>query len=204
MATKSVQTKILEDPADALKKFRLQMPASGDPRVVVNLAGVGRTVIQTRTLKGIGSGGKAFAPYSTKPYYAPIDRRPPGYKKPTGGRTTSLRTGKPMKSAYFEGGYGQYHAAQGFGSKVTLSNSNKMLASIQIAASSPVVATLFFAGREEAAKAHGHEFGTTTTKRPFFDLSDFVSIKALESEFLDSVRDMAKRAKIEFERRGLK
>ena len=196
MAGKTIQTRILSSPVDSLKKFRLGLPASGDPRIVVNLAGLGKSLITTRTQKGEGAGGRSFAPYSKKTYYAPIDRRPPGYPSPSGGEPT-----KSGKSVKYAGGYAEYHGAQGFGSKVTLTVSGSMLGAIQIAVGGPTVAYLFFASREQAAKAHGHQFGTVVPKREFFDLSDFESEQELKAETVKELRSLARRAKLELQGR---
>jgi hypothetical protein len=195
-------TKIRESPVDELAKFRKQLPASGGRKLVVILAGKGKALIQARTVQGIGAGNRPFTPYSKKTYYAPVERRPPGYKKPTGGRTEHAVTGKPLKTVAYDGGYGQYKAAYGLGSRPTLSVSNKMLAAISIAEVSAKTAILYFHGREEAAKAHGHHFGTTVPKREFFDLSDFKNRKELQTELVKQVRQMAKKARLELDRRS--
>ena len=195
-------TKVRESPVDELKRLREQLPANGGRKLVAILAGKGKALIQTRTVAGLGAGNKPFKPYSKKRYYAPIENRPPGYEKPSGGRDTHLLTGKPLKSMAYDGGYGEYKAAYGLGSKPTLSVSGKMLGAISIAEVSAKVAVLYFAGREEAAKAHGHQYGTTVPQREFFDLAGFKNRREMEAELLVQVREMARRAKLEIERRG--
>ena len=191
MASTSMRTRIVSSSKDSLTKFRLQMPASGDPRIAVNLAGAGKTIIQMRTAAGKGAGGKPFTPYSTKPIYMPVDKRKPGYKKPAGGRPS-----KSGKSVFYAGGYAEYKSAGGFGATPQLSVSNQMLGSIQIGVMASNHAFLFFANREAAAKAHGHEFGTGVPQRSFFDLSDFASEAAMRAEALQYMREAAKRAKL--------
>jgi len=204
MAKNSVQMKILSSPTDNLKKLRQQMPGSGDQRAVVRLAGEAKALIAARTVRGISSSGAPFSPYKTgKTYYAPVARRPPGYPMPTGGRTTHLTTGKPLKTVAYGGGYGQYKQGIGRGAKVQLNVSGQMLGAIAIASSSPTLAILFFTSREEAAKAHGHEFGTTVPRRPFFGIDDIQSVEALRKELAGYMRQIARAAKLELDRRGL-
>jgi hypothetical protein len=198
----TIRTKIISSATDNLAKLRMSMPASGDPTVVVNLAGLGRTVIIARTQKGLGAGNKPFSDYKPGTYYAPVDKRPPGYPQPSGGRTKHLRTGKPLKSVAY-GSYGDYKRGIGRSGRPDLTISGKMLGAIQIATVSAREAHLFFAGREEAAKAHGHEFGTTTTARPFFDLSDYASESQLRLAAFNELRDLARRAKLELKGRAV-
>ena len=197
MAVGPIQTRIITSPVDSLAKLRRGMPASGDPRLIIELAGVGRTVIITRTQKGEGPGGTPFAKYSTRTYYAPIDRRHPGYPKPSGG--TATRGGKTVKYA---GGYAEYKRGIGRGARPDLTVSGSMLGAIQIANAGPTVAFLFFASALEAAKAHGHQFGTTVPKRPFFDLSDFPSAQSLEAEAFRFLKALSRKAKLELQGRA--
>lgn len=169
--------------------------------MIVALAGKARSWVIARTSKGEGPGGKPFSSYKTGIYYAPIAKRPPGYPKPSGGRRKHLRTGKPLKSVAYAEGYAGYKAAIGRGKKPQLSVSGKMLGAIQIATISTQEAHLFFASREEAAKAHGHEFGTTVPKRVFFDLSDVESEGQLNRVLAKELRNMARKAKLELEGR---
>lgn len=198
----TVRTRIIESPVDELKRFREKMPGSRDTRAIAELAGVGKGLIVARTSSGVGAGNRPFTPYSTKPYYAPIERRPAGYPKPSGGRSESLRGGKAMKSVFYAGGYKDYHSGIGRGSRVTLGVSGGMLNAISIATAGPMVAYLFFADRKEAAKAHGHTFGTVVPRRPFFDLSDFNSETMLKLELLRLLRKAAKAARLELKARG--
>ena len=109
MAKKSFQTRILESPKDNLDKLRKQMPLAGGQRLIAQLAGAAKGLITQRTSAGISSSGSTFAPYKTGgTYYAPVERRPPGYPKPTGGRTTHEKTGAPLKSVAYDTGYGGY------------------------------------------------------------------------------------------------
>ena len=61
---------------------------------------------------------------------------------------------------------------------------------------SPRAALLFFAGREEAAKAHGHQFGTVVPKRPFFGLAGVGDRQQLEAEALKWLREVGKKARL--------
>ena len=196
MAKQSIQTRILESPVDSLAKLRRGMPASGDPRMVVNVAGVAKSLITTRTQRGEGAGGKPFTAYSKKTYYAPVERRTPGYPSPTGGAPT-----KSGKSVKYAGGYAEYKQGLGFGSKVTLTVSGQMLGAIAISVGGPTVAFLFFTSSEQAAKAHGHQFGTVAPKREFFDIDDFESITALKAQAFKDLRALARKAKLELQGR---
>lgn len=195
------RTRILKSPVDSLHRFRAQLPAGGDPRPVFNLAGAARSHIIARTSRGEGPGGRPFPSYKPGIYYAPIAKRPVGYPKPSGGRRKTLKTGRAMKTVAYAEGYAGYKAGIGRGKTPQLSVSGKMLGAIQIAQISATEAHLFFAGREEAAKAHGHEFGTTVPKRVFFDLSDIESETELRRLLVKNIRDMARRAKLELEGR---
>lgn len=191
MASNSMRTRIVSSSQDNLAKLRLQLPASGDPHMAVNLGGLGKTLITQRTSAGIGAGGKPFTPYKAGPYTAPVDKRPPGYPKPSGGEPS--KSGKTVKY----GSYADYKAAIGRGATPQLSVSGQMLAAIQVGTLGPNHAFLFFSSREEAAKAHGHEFGTTTTQRSFFDLSDFASDVAMREEALRYMKAAAKKARLQ-------
>src|SRR5690242_12687860 len=67
-----------------------------------------RALIEMRTLAGDDIEGNPFVAYSTKPMYAPTEKRPVGYPMPAGGVLT-----KSGKSMYFGGGYRQYKAGIG-------------------------------------------------------------------------------------------
>lgn len=125
-----------------------------------------KSIITNRTLLGTSPSGATFPAYSQKEYRAPIDNRPPGYPKPKGGRKKSLKGKRDLKAMVFKS-YAAYKAGIGRGSKPQLSVSNKMLMDIQVAASGRT-ATLFWADRLSAAKAHGHHHGG----RPFFDINE--------------------------------
>lgn len=190
MASTAFRTRVLSSSRLELKKFRSRFPASGDPRLVVELAGEGKALITQRTAAGIGSGNKPFAAYKPGPYRASVGRRPAGYPTPSGGSPS--KSGKTV----LYGSYGEYKSAIGRGAKPQLSISGGMLGAISIATVSSREAHLFFSSREEAAKAHGHETGTTTTKRPFFDLSDFDSQDAMRTEMLKYMTRAAKASKL--------
>jgi hypothetical protein len=203
VASKSWTTKVRETPVDNLKKLRADLPKAGGQRLVTSLAGKGKALIQARTARGVGAGNKPFAPYRDYVYRAPIEKRPPGYPRPTGGRDGHIKTGKALKNVVYMDGYAGYKVAIGMGRTPQLSVSGRMLGAISITTQSAEVAFLFFAGREEAAKAHGHEMGTAPkVKRPFFDLSGYDIRAQMEADALKYIREIAKAAKVEFNRRG--
>jgi hypothetical protein len=164
----------------ALKALQFGMRSSANVLAVANAA---RMVIVNRTLhEKLDVNRQPFTPYGTKRYYAPIEKRPPGYPIPSGGRTvaeshymhkttaygssSTLRGGRKLKTMAFDDGYGEYKAGIGRGSTPQLSVSNRMLSDIQARVLTLKSAVLFFGNRLSAAKAHGHHFG----KRPFFGL----------------------------------
>jgi hypothetical protein len=165
-------------PALRALQFGLESPAN-----IVAVANAAKMVIINRTLhEKLSLDRQPFRPYSTDVYYAPVDKRPPGYPKPSGGRTqreshythkttsygslSTLRGGKKLKTVAYDGGYGEYKAALGLGSAPQLSVSNRMLSDIQVRFTTARSALLFFGNRLSAAKAHGLHFG----KFPFFGL----------------------------------
>lgn len=202
IVAKNWTAKVLSSPVKNLAKFQSDLPKQGGRKLVAILAGKARTVIIGRTTQGLDVGNKPFTPYSREVYRAPISRRPPGYPKPTGGRSENILTGKPIDSMVYDSGYGQYKAGIGRGSKVQLNVSGKMLGAIQIALTGATTAVLFFAGREEAAKAHGHQYGTAPrVKREFFGIDGLDSRKKLDDAAREYLLDAAKRARIEIARR---
>ena len=153
------------------------------PANILAVANAARAVIVNRTLiEKLNVNRVPFNPYSTKVYYAPVEKRPAGYPKPTGGRTVSkshyshrktaygssstLHGGRKLKTVAYDGGYGEYKAALGFGSTPQLSVSNRMLSDIQAQIVNAKRAILFFGSRLSAAKAYRHHTG----KFPFFGI----------------------------------
>ena len=136
-----------------------------------NMMDVGNTakaVIVMRTGRGESLEGGQFPAYSTEPYYASIERRPPGYPAPAGGRNTARRVGRKLKVHIYEGGYGEYKSAMGFGDKPQLSVSQSMLTDIQVMPMGRATVMLFFGDRLSAIKAYGLHYG----KFPFFGLTE--------------------------------
>ena len=146
----------------ALKKLIGSMDGKRNIQLVANSV---KAVITNRTLLGQSLSGGSFKPYSTKTYYAPIERRSPGTPAPTGGRNTHKKTGKKLKSMIYHS-YATYKAAMGFGATPQLSLTNKMLMAMQVSVISARKAIIFFAGALQNAKAHGLHHG----KFPFFGI----------------------------------
>lgn len=147
-----------------LKALQVGLESTANVLAVANAA---RMVIINRTLhEKLDLNRQPFAAYGTKRYYAPVDKRPPGYPAPSGGRTTALKGGRKLKTVAYDEGYGDYKAGLGLGSAPQLSVSNRMLSDIQARVASAKSAVLFFGSRLSAAKAHGHHTG----KRPFFGI----------------------------------
>lgn len=189
-----ITTRIVESAEDNLIKLRASLPGGGNPTMIAEVLGTARTVIIQRTSEGLDEDENPFTAYSSKPYYAPVDNRPPGYPKPSGG--TPSTSGKTIR---YGSGYGEYKSAGGFGSKPQLGVSGKMLGAIVWTVQGPTYGFLFFSSAEEAAKAHGHQFGTTTTERRFFGVDSFDSQAQLRAAAFKYLRQAAKRARIRLE-----
>jgi len=161
----------------ALKALAKGLQSPGNMLAVGNTA---RAVIMNRTvIERLSSDRAPFAPYSTRRYYAPVESRTPGYPKPKGGRRKAKRGGRKLKTAVYEGGYGEYKASMGFGGTPQMSVSNRMLSSIQARVQGAKRVVLFFGDRLSAAKAHGHHTGAgNLPKRQFFGLhpSEFANL----------------------------
>lgn len=125
-----------------------------------------RVIINRTSIEKLSANRQAFPAYSTKRYYAPVEKRPAGYPAPSGGRTKRVDTGRKLKTVAYDDGYGQYKAAMGFGSAPQLSVSNRMLSDIQVNIQTAWRGVLFFGSRLSAAKASGLHKG----KFPFFNL----------------------------------
>jgi hypothetical protein len=147
-----------------------------------------KAVIADRARSGQGVNG-AFAPYRTKPYYAPITKRPPSYPAPQGGRHRRL-TGRKlkMKTMYYPS-YAEYKSKMGRGSNPNLTMTGAMLNAIVWNVESNRRAYLFFASQLEANKAHGLH----TTFYPFFALRDSDKTSMTDS-FIEGMRRSQKLA----------
>ena len=135
---------------------------------MMDVGNAAKGVIVARTGRGESLEGGSFPAYSTEPFYASIERRPPGYPAPSGGRTTAKRGGRKLKSVYYEGGWAQYKAAMGFGETPQLSVSHSMFTDIQVLTAGTHKVMLFWGDRLSANKAHGLHHG----KFPFFGLQE--------------------------------
>jgi len=166
MARSAIKKNEINRALKALTKG-LQSPAN-----MLAVGNTARAVIMNRTVvERVTCDRQPFKPYSTKPYYAPVESREPGYPKPKGGRRKATRGGRKLKTAVYGGGYGEYKASMGFGGAPQLSVSNRMLSSIQTRVQGARRVILFFGDRLSAAKAHGHHTGGgNVPERRFFGL----------------------------------
>jgi hypothetical protein len=155
------------------------------------LVSKGKILLENRTLEGKDESGAAFGPYKTKPYYAPVDGRPPGYPAPTGGEPS--KSGKTMKYD----SYASYKSAMGFGATPQLSISNEMLSDIGWIVKSKTRALMFFTSRLSAAKAHKHHTGDY----PFFGFGDMNTITEMNEELVQQFRDARRVARAEIKAR---
>ena len=171
-----------------------RMQALGDQigaKTMLQIGNLAKALITQRTLSGRDVRGAGFKAYSTKPFYAPIQRRAPGYPAPQGGIAT-----KGGKTMFFPGGYRQYKSSMGRGPTPQLSVSNKMLTDIQVRAEEDR-AILYFASARSAAIAHGHHFGTVVPKREFFDIGRGPrEVEQLEEELATLIMEYAQRANV--------
>jgi hypothetical protein len=174
----------------ASRALRLLKAGVRSEKAMAEILGEARSLIEDRTLAGKDMHGGSFEGYSSQKYYAPIENRPAGYPSPSGGEET-----KAGKSRKYSGGYGQYHAAQGWGTVVSLSASNAMLGDLATAVINKGKGYIYFTTRQSAAKAHGHHFGANNLpKREFFGLS-FTNIDELRENLVDEMAEMAERAR---------
>lgn len=189
----SVSMKITQRGAPLLAQFRSKLPGV-DRRAIFELTSLGVTIIQERTRKGLDQAGRPFTGYSKKPYRAPVANRPAGYPSPSGGTPS-----KSGKTVLYEGGYGEYKGAGGFGTTPNLSVSGRMLGAIKPRAVTATLGEIFYTSREEAAKGHGHQFGTTTTKREHFGLDAFQDEQQMRCRAVRLIRLAAARARLRLE-----
>lgn len=114
-----------------------------------------RATVYHLTSQGKDYRGKAFARYSTKRMYVPLDHKP----KPKGGRRKHLKTGRPLKTVAYDLGYRQYRVAHGRSTKPDLQFTGKMLSAFQIVKVSQNRVKLGFVNKQEEAKAIGNITG---------------------------------------------
>lgn len=154
-----------------------------------------RSLIFMRTLQGRDMHGAAFQTYSTRRYYAPLgDKRPEGYPKPKGGRSTHKKNKKrKLKSMVFEHGYGQYKTGIGRPAFPNLSVSGQMLGDMATRVISSRKGEIFFTSRQSAAKAHGHHTGAALPERKFFGLT-LDNVDRLRAELLETIKETKKAA----------
>jgi len=186
-----IRTTMTDTATSLLDAVKAGLPST---KVMGALASKGKMLIAQRTLAGKSETGSAFEAYRTAPYYAPVEKRPPGYPTPSGGEIT-----KSGKSAKYPS-YAAYKTAQGFGAKVQLSVSNQMLSDIDWVVQSPTRAVLFFASRLSAAKAHGQHTGYY----PFFGFGDAASVEQMSRELAGLFQDIRAKAQAEMKRRAEK
>lgn len=185
---------------DTPQKLDAFIDELGGVRMFGEIGDTARALIEMRTLAGNDVDGNPFVAYSTKPMYAPVTKRPPGYPMPAGGDVTQAGTffGKKTEGGhtmYFPGGYQQYKAGLGRGSTPNLSVSNQMLSDIRVNPEAEKV-VLDFATAESAAKAHGHHYGTVVPRREFFNIKTNQDLNALEDELVDYMVAAAARAAV--------
>lgn len=125
-------------------------------RIPFLLAGDLRAMIEQRIKKGQGLRG-GFADYSTTPYYRSAKELPKG----KGGRRVS-KTGKKMKSIFYEGGYKQFAALTKGSSTPDLIASGEMLRAFQPQVVDKNTARLMFTRQSQALKA-----AYANARRPF-------------------------------------
>lgn len=153
---------------------------------------LGNTVValmQERTAAGKDIQGRDFADYSTRPFYAPVTNRPPGYPTPAGGRLT-----ESGKSMHFPGGWKEYKGGIGRGTTPQLSVSGQMLGAMQVS-STDKGAVISFATAEAGEKAHGHQMGAGhLPRREHFGIKDNQTLGKIEDELADLIVARATRA----------
>jgi hypothetical protein len=186
--------KVTKDTASgALKTLQAELESQ---RAIATVLEEARSLIFMRTLQGQDMHGASFQAYSSRTYYAPLgDKRPEGYPKPKGGRSTHKKNKKKkLKSMVYEAGYGQYKQGIGRPATVQLSVSGQMLGDMATRVINNHKGEIFFTSRQSAAKAHGHHTGANALpKREFFGLSS-PNVEALRQELVGVIREVKKTA----------
>jgi len=172
---------------DRIEEFERSMDAT----MYLELGNTVVALMAERTAAGKDVSGNAFAAYSTKPFYAPVARRTPGYPLPAGGRLT-----KSGKSMHFPGGYKEYKGGIGRGTAPQLSVSGAMLGDERVRATDDL-AVIYFATAASAEKAHGHQFGTGhLPRREHFGIKDNQTMRQVEDELVGLITERAARANV--------
>lgn len=150
-------------------------------------------LLQFRTAMGRDEQNATFPAYSDRgTYYAPIDKRPAGYPRPSGGRTTHKITGQPLKTVAYDDGYAGYKTGIGRGANPQLSVSHEMLNDM-ITEARFGRATIFFATGLSRAKAHGHY---VSGRFKFFGL-DYATIEKMHDEYIHVIAEAKEKAGID-------
>ena len=180
--------RITKDTTGKLKTLAASMPPS--LAGMMELGGTASALIIQRTALGLDVNNQKFQDYRSGTYYAPVQKRPPGYPTPSGGRSVAKKGGRTLKSQVFDAGYGEYKIGIGHPAHVDLSVSHQMLGDIQVKAPNDHTAVLFFSDRLSAAKAHGHHFG----KYPFFGLNAVTDLQSLYTQLAEQIVEAKRRA----------
>lgn len=182
---------IKDDTTGRLNKLANSISKDGklNDRMIHQIGGMCVALIQQRTALGRDERGRSFKSYSDEPYYAPVENRPAGYPAPRGGRTKHKKTGRDLKTVVYDGGYGDYKAAMGFGSKPQLSVSGEMLGDMVFARWRHGV-IIYFISTLSRQKAAGHHTG----KFPFFGFSAD-NVQSIQKQLKRYVGEAIKKAR---------
>ncbi len=148
----------IENTEIVVKKIKNVFSAAKLKKLIYETAADLRNMIHERSMEGRGLKG-GFKSYSTKPYYRPRDIRPAA----KGGRRKHIKTGQPLKTVFYEGGYRQFAALTKGNTVPNLSASGAMFRDMQAQAAERLSALVGFDKEAESFKAF-----INNEIRPFF------------------------------------
>lgn len=153
-------------------------------RIVEKVATNALALIKSRTLAGVDVNYQTFVPYSTKPIYMPQNHRP----RPQGGRRET-KTGKKMKTVYYQGGYAEFAAATKKASHPNLFASGMMFKALRVKGLGTFRAKVHFVRKHEAIKAAFNQ-----RKRTFMGINKEKELPVLQGIFDKEIQRAIKKA----------
>ncbi len=147
-----------------------------------------RNIVVKRTLKGLDVDLNPFKPYSNTPLYVPLTHRP----TPRGGRRLS-KSGKPMKTVFYEGGYAEFSRAVKGEGKPNLFATGDMFRAFQVQKRQirGTRAFILFTRRFPAIKA-----AANNARRTFVGLNKAKELPIVQQIFTRKVNAAIKKAKL--------
>jgi len=154
--------------------------------IVTEIANDIRDMVVERTFKGISAELSRFKRYSTQPIYIPLSRRP----VPRGGRRRSLN-GKPMKTAFYPGGYAQYARETKGSASPNLFATGDMFRAFQVQSKSSRGhrAFILFTRKFPALKAMANN-----AERAFVGVNEAKELPIIEKNFANKLAKLIRQA----------